>query len=78
MYNYRCEYCEGTVKERLIEREAFKHRKGFAILENVPVGICDRCGCRYYHSTILQRVEEIAEGRKAPERIESIPVAHLG
>ena len=78
MYDYKCEYCGGTVKEKLIEREAFKHRKGFVILENVPVGICDKCGGRYYHSTILQRVEEIAEGKRAPERTESIPVAHLG
>jgi YgiT-type zinc finger domain-containing protein len=78
MYDYKCEYCEGTVKEKLIEREAFKHRKGFVILENVPVGICDRCGCRYYHSAILQRVEEIAEGKRVPERTESIPVSHLG
>ena len=78
MYGYKCEHCEGTVKEKLIEREAFKHRKGFVILESVPVGVCDRCGCRYYSSTILQRVEEIAEGRRIPERTESIPVAHLG
>jgi len=78
MYGYKCECCGGTVKERLVEREAFKHRKGFVILENVPVGICDRCGYRYYHSTILRRVEEIAEGKIVPERTESIPVAYLG
>jgi len=78
MYDYKCEYCEGTVKEKLVEREAFKHREGFVILENVPVGICDKCGCRYYHSTILRRVEEIAEGKRVPERTESIPVGHLG
>ena len=78
MYGYKCGYCEGSVKEKLVKREAFKHRKSSVILENVPVGIRDGCGCRYYHSTILQRVEEIAEGKKAPERIESIPVAYLG
>ena len=25
MYDYRCEYCEGTVKPRAVERESFKH-----------------------------------------------------
>ena len=35
MYGYKCEYCSGTVRKRLIDREAFKHRKGFVILENV-------------------------------------------
>lgn len=77
MYGYKCEYCDGTVKEQLVEREAFKHRKGFVILENVPVGICDKCSYRYYHSAILQKVEEIAEGRQAPERTEPVPVVHL-
>lgn len=77
MYGYKCEYCEGTVKNHMVERESFKHKAGFVILEDVPVGICDRCGYRYYHSTILQRVEEIVFGRKAPERMETIPVAHL-
>ncbi len=77
MYGYKCEYCGGTVRERLVKKEVFKHKIGFVMLEDVPVGICDRCGYRYYHSTILRRVEEIAEGRQVPERTEAIPVAHL-
>jgi YgiT-type zinc finger domain-containing protein len=74
MYGYKCEYCEGTVKERVVDKEAFKHKNGFVILENVPVGICNECGYRYYHSTILKRVDEIAEGKRIPARTEPIPV----
>jgi len=77
MYEYSCEYCGGTVKERLVKKEVLKHKNGFVMLENVPVGICNKCGYRYYHSTILMRVDEIAEGRRAAERIEHIPVAQL-
>jgi len=77
MYGYRCEYCEGTAQERVVEREVFKHKTGFVILEDVPIGVCDQCGYRYYHSSILRRVEEIASGRDAPDRTEPIPVAHL-
>jgi hypothetical protein len=64
--------------KRSLWREVFKHRKGFVILEDVPIGICDSCGYLYYHSSILLRVEEIAEGKRNPERMESIPVSHLG
>ena len=78
MYGYKCEYCNGTVRKRIIEREAFKHKKGFVILENVPIGVCDKCGNRYHSSEILHRVEEIASGKKAPERTESVPVAQAG
>ena len=76
MYGYKCEYCEGTVKERIVEREAFKHKSGFVILEDVPIGICDKCGYRYYHSTIVKRIEEITSGKTVPEKTEIIPVAH--
>lgn len=76
-YGYSCEYCEGTVRPRLVEREAFKHKKGFIILENVTVGICDGCGNRYYNAKILHAVQEIASGARRPERTESVPVAHV-
>ena len=75
MYGYKCEYCDGIVQERVVEREAFKHRHGFVILEKVPVGVCDKCGYRYYHSSLLHRVEEIAAEKRAPERVERVPVA---
>ncbi len=77
MYGYRCEYCEGIVQPRLVAREAFKHKHGFVILENIVVGICDVCGNRYYTADILHAVHEIATGRRQPERTELIPVAHL-
>lgn len=76
MYSYKCEYCDGTVKERIIKKEAFKHKDGFVTLEDVPIGVCDKCGYRYYHSTVLKRFEDIASGKKKPERTEAILVAH--
>ena len=50
---------------------------GFVILENVPIGVCDKCGStllttggnRYYSAEILRRMEEIASGKKAPENL---------
>jgi YgiT-type zinc finger domain-containing protein len=77
MYDYRCEYCEGTVHPKRVEREAFKHEKGFIILEDVVIGVCDSCGSRYYSAEILHAVHDIATGTKPFERIEKIPVAHV-
>jgi YgiT-type zinc finger domain-containing protein len=74
MYGYKCEYCDGIVQKRVVEREAFKYREGFVILENVPVGVCDKCGYRYYHSTLLRQVEEIGTKKRPPERTELVPV----
>ena len=77
MYGYQCEYCEGTVQAHEVEREAFKHKDGFVILEKVIIGVCDVCGNRYYSADILHTVHEIATGKRKPERTEPIPVAHL-
>ena len=77
MYGYRCECCEGTVQPRTVKREAFKHKDGFVILEDVTIGVCDRCGNRYYSADILHTVHAIATGAKSPQRIEQIPVAQL-
>ena len=77
MYGYACTYCDGTVQSRAVEREAFKHKKGFVILENFVIGVCDTCGNRYYTASIPHAVHDIATGKHAPARIEEIPVAHL-
>ena len=75
MYGYQCEYCQGTVQPRTIEREAFKHKLGFFILENVCIGICDSCGNRYYSAEILRAVNDLAKGIRIPEKTETVPVA---
>lgn len=77
MYGYRCEYCEGTVQPRIVDREAFKHKNGFIILEDVTIGVCDVCGNRYYSSNILHAVHDIATGTRLPEKTECVPVAHV-
>ena len=77
MYDYPCEYCEGTVKPRLVKQEAFKHRDGFVILEDVTIGVCNNCGNRYYSADILPTVHAVATGNQTPEKIEQIPVTHL-
>jgi YgiT-type zinc finger domain-containing protein len=75
-YPYKCEYCSGTVRERLVEREAFKAKCGFVILENLTIGICDKCGNRYYSAAILRQVQQIAAGKISPDRRDPIPVSH--
>jgi YgiT-type zinc finger domain-containing protein len=74
-FGYRCEYCVGTVRERRVEREAFKHKAGFVILEEVVIGVCDKCGNRYYSADTLKRVQAIASGKIRPTRTEQVPVA---
>jgi YgiT-type zinc finger domain-containing protein len=68
-------YCEGTVQAKRVQREAFKHKTGFVILEEVMIGVCDTCGNRYYSADTLKRVQALAAGTIPPERTEQVPVA---
>jgi YgiT-type zinc finger domain-containing protein len=74
-YGYQCEWCDGTVREKLLAREVFHHARSFVILEDALVGVCDKCGRKYYPATLLHRVEEIALDHAKAERKEAIPVA---
>ena len=77
MHSCQCAYCQGTVQPCTVEREAFKHKQGFVILEHIVIGICDTCGNRYYTADILHTVHDIATGKRAPERTEVVPVAQF-
>ncbi len=75
MYNFTCEHCSGAVRERQLDREALRHKGSFVILEDVPVGVCDQCGARYFDASILRRVAEIGRGKVPSLRTIEIPVA---
>lgn len=73
--DHRCEYCEGIIQKKRIKREALRHKLSFVILEDVPVGVCDRCGSKYYHSSVLKKVADIANHKIDFDRYELVPVA---
>ena len=75
-FGYGCEYCDGTVVAKQVDQEAFKHKAGIVILEDVVIGVCDGCGNRYYAAETLRRVQSIASGKAPSERTEPVPVAH--
>ena len=74
MYDFACEHCEGTVRERRLDREAVRHKGSFVILEDVPIGICETCGARYFDASVLRRVAEIGRGTTTPNRTINVPV----
>lgn len=75
MYDFSCEHCGGLVKERLVAQEALRHKGRFVILEGVPIGVCEKCGARYYDASVLRRVAEVGGGSTPPEQALEVPVA---
>jgi len=74
MYDFTCEHCGGQVQTRRVAREALRHKGSFVILEDVPIGVCDKCGARYFHASVLRRVAEVGRGTTVSERTVEVPV----
>jgi YgiT-type zinc finger domain-containing protein len=74
MYDFSCEHCDGTVRERRVEREALRHKGSFVILEDVPIGVCDKCEARYFDASVLRRVAQIGRGSIPSCRTIQVPI----
>jgi len=55
-----CEYCNGAVRTRRVTVD-LRRGSRFYIFDNVPVGVCSKCGERYYPGRVLEHLDEIAE-----------------
>ncbi|MBI1832027.1 MAG: YgiT-type zinc finger protein [Planctomycetes bacterium] len=66
------------MRERRAAREALRHKGNFVILENVPVGVCEKCGASYYDVSVLRRVAEIGRGGAPAGRTVAVPVDQYG
>ena len=74
MYDFSCEHCGGLVRERVLDREVLRHKGGFVVLEAVPIGVCEKCGARYFDASVVRRAAEIGRGTAPADRTMQIPV----
>ncbi len=77
MYNFTCEHCGGLVRERVVDREVLRHKGNFVVLEDVPIGVCEKCGARYYDASVVRRVAEIGRGTIPTDRTMEIPIGRF-
>jgi len=76
MKAYTCEYCEGRVRRQIVD-EDFRYRGELILIQEVPVGVCDRCGSKYYPAQVLKKMQEIARNRDQIEDRIIVPVARF-
>ncbi len=71
-----CEYCGGEI----VEKRVTMHRRvrgKYVLIENVPAGVCVKCGTRYYAANVLKTIEASVRGRRQAERQVLVPVYSL-
>ena len=60
-----CTFCGGRVQERLVTKACWWGDQLVAIVTNVPAGVCDQCGERYYKASVLKEIEALLQKREA-------------
>ena len=72
----RCECCGGEI----VEKRVTLHRKvkgNYVLIEDVPAGVCKKCGTRHCAANVLKTIEESIRGRRKAERKVRVPVYSL-
>lgn len=64
----RCEYCRGSVRERRVTI-GLRRANRFFDFRNVPIGVCVRCGERYYRGPVLESLERIMKSVRRPFKL---------
>lgn len=67
-----CQYCGGEVEEKKTSVDFWWEGKLY-LLENVPTGICNQCGEKYFTAKVSKSMDELVKSQ-AVERILQIPV----
>ncbi len=71
-----CTFCGGRVIETRGQKTCFWGDKLIAIIDNVPTGVCNQCGEKYYKSRVLKQVEDMLKERRGFLSV-AIPMAEF-
>ncbi len=69
-----CDFCEGRMEPRHVRVVRSRGRR-MILIENVPALQCNRCGMRYYDSSVVRSMEAILKRRSSARRTIRVPVA---
>ena len=72
----QCEYCKGPIVEKIIDLPR-KVGDKYVLIKNVPVGVCKKCGTKYYAANVLKTIESSVRGRRKAESKISMAVYSL-
>jgi len=74
---HKCHFCGGEVVERRVTVDYRWGEKLLAIIENVPVGVCQVCGEQYFKSEVVKEMEKLANSKEKPKKVLEVPLREL-
>lgn len=72
-----CSLCGGEVLKKRVQKACWWGDRLIAIIEDVPAGVCQQCGERYYEAVVLKDIERLLKNKECLTKSISIPLAHF-
>ena len=60
-----CYFCKGRVVQEKINVD-FRWGRKLKVIEDVPAGVCQQCGEKYFQATVYKAMEKLAASRAKP------------
>jgi hypothetical protein len=54
----------------LLQKPCLWGERLVAVVDNVPTGVCEQCGERYYKASVLKEVEERLKDRRTAQTLQ--------
>jgi YgiT-type zinc finger domain-containing protein len=54
----KCEFCNAETTRKIVRKQHWFQGKLY-IVENVEAEVCPECGERYYHATMLDKIDQL-------------------
>jgi YgiT-type zinc finger domain-containing protein len=71
-----CEFCGGETVKKKVKRQHWLRKKLY-IVENVEAEVCQECGERYFHATVLDAIDEFLSKEHAVKENLNVEVVSL-
>ena len=72
-----CYFCGGLVEEKTVNYMR-KWKGKYILIENVPAGVCNQCGEKYFEAKVAEKMDDLMEQQdKKINRKISVPVIKL-
>ena len=74
---HSCHFCGGTVSEQKVTVDYRWGEELITVIKNVPAGVCEMCGEKYFKAAVVKAMEKTAHSRRKPKEVLQVPVREL-
>lgn len=74
---HKCHFCGGRVLEQKVTVDYRWGEELITVIKDVPAGVCEVCGEKYFKAEIVKAMEKTARSRHKPKEVIQVPVRKL-